>query len=698
MKRILFLLSLLILMAGTTACWSKPDPTPVGTLLSSAVKLEVAENGVYQVTVEELQEVGITVENLTEDNVHLSEAGTAVPYHIQNGALLFYGQAPTSRYTAVRPYLLEIGKEGVLMQETAVSATASNKLTQIPLTVHLEENSRYEASTLTHVPADQLDLNTADPWFWDKLSSNFALPISLDLPQVADGSATVTINIWGDSNNPKINLDHDVDLVVNGQRVGTTQWEGLQFHTGEFTIPANTLEQGTNELIIDNEIDGASFVDIQMLNWLDIHYQSPPIAINDSLTFGNVAGELTLSGFSQTPLIVDISTPGTPTIMTGWEATDDGGQLALEESLVVTAVAPQGYKTASILSVRQSNWQDNNHQADLIIITPDAFSEAMTPLVQAREEQGLTVAIVPLAEIYDEFGYGAATPTSIQTFIQYAHGNWQSPQPAYILLVGDATSDYRNYLGENTPNLLPSLMVPVQFSGETVSDARLADINADKIPDIAIGRWPANQIQEVESLVERTLDYENGTAADRAIFATDSTETQFAHIAQRLSDNTSLTSDFYDGSTATEIANQFNKGAWLATYIGHGSVRRWGREDVFNLDTISELNSSTPPITVQLTCLTGLFSAPTTSLSEAMILHDSGPVLIIAATSLTLSSHQEPFAETLFQSLQDSDIERMGDALQAAKQGLDVSSNGLREISDTFILLGDPSSLILRPS
>jgi hypothetical protein len=39
----------------------------------------------------------------------------------------------------------------------------------------------------------------------------------------------------------------------------------------------------------------------------------------------------------------------------------------------------------------------------------------------------------------------------------------------------------------------------------------------------------------------------------------------------------------------------------------------------------------------------------------------------------------------------------MGDAVMNAKLALDVSNLSLREISDTFGLLGDPSALIVRP-
>ncbi len=73
-------------------------------------------------------------------------------------------------------------------------------------------------------------------------------------------------------------------------------------------------------------------------------------------------------------------------------------------------------------------------------------------------------------------------------------------------------------------------------------------------------------------------------------------------------------------------------------------------------------------------------------------------MLTVAATSLTLSANQEPFAIELLQQIQDSNIIRIGDAFQNAKLSLEIdNTNGLREISDTFALFGDPSTIIVRP-
>jgi hypothetical protein len=286
--------------------------------------------------------------------------------------------------------------------------------------------------------------------------------------------------------------------------------------------------------------------------------------------------------------------------------------------------------------------------------------------------------------------------------VTYATENWQAPPPRYLFLVGDATSDYQNNLGTGPQNHIPSLMIPVEFSGETISDSRLVDVDGDTKPDLAVGRWPVDSITAVESLVERTLAYEQGTAVNRILFATDGTETQFANQASRLWQGAGFSDEqvtHLNGVPATEMTAQWNKGAWLTTYIGHGSVELWGKDNLFNVEAVSGLSATNPPIVIQLTCLTGLFSDPVRlSLSETMLAHENGPVLVVAATSLTLSNNQEVFGRFLLENLQDRTILRIGDAFQQAKLSLPIElSAGLLEISDTFVLLGDPTATITRP-
>ncbi len=691
LRILLFLLIIFTAACRNSATDAPADAAIVGELDNTAVKLEISQDALYRLTLSDLSQAGVSISALSIDNLSLSSGGTAVPILIQEDALIFYGQAPTSRYTAVRPYILRVSQPGAAMTETAVPPANAAPLTNAPQTRHLEEDNIYLAETYRP--------GKPDVWYWAELGINDQVALSFDLPTLdAAAPATLRINLWGTTSSFEIANDHDFDLVINDQLIETLIWDGAIENIIEINLPPGTLRPGQNQILLDNTPPGAAIVDIMQVNWLELEYQAPPTAVNDLLRLPPINQTVALDGFSGDPLLLNIADPAQPQRLTG--QTD---ALALTADIELLAVGPDGFRSPqAIRPMRQSDWRNSANAADLLIVTTDALAPALEPLVAARQRQGLTAVVIPIAEIYDEFGFGEASPDSLRAFYQYAIANWQTP-PAYTLLVGDATTDYRGYLDGAPQNIIPPYMIPVQFGGETVSDSRLVDVDEDGRPDLAIGRWPVDTTADVEALIERTLAYEQGVASPDSIFATDASEAQFADTANRLQEASALpgeTNELLDGPSAVEVADRINQGAWLATYIGHGSIQQLGKDDVFSSDYVDRLDSDQPPIIVQLTCLSGLFAHQAiTSLSEQMLVQEGGPVLIIGATSLTLPNDQEPFALNLFQNLQDPAITRIGDAFTQAKRAMPVDiAPGLQEISDTFVLFGDPSALIVRPT
>lgn len=660
-------------------------------------KIEISDNGFYRIKQKDLENAGIAFDSFSEDTLVLKTQDQNVPFYFNGDSLIFYGQAPTNRYTSSRPYILSTGENGTIMAETVFDSPEfeTEKIDFITNKIHLEENHIYESQTRVHH-------DLGDVWFWETIRQGQSFAVDVELPAVADGGGSLTLQLVGISYNSEVDNDHDFDIYINEIPVGTIQFDGEVVHSQTLKIPPGTLKEGNNEILLDNTPEGAAFLDIMLLNWIDLAYHTPINTTNDMLLLEDINGQVSLSGFSDSPILFDITDPDTPQIITNIESNEDSFDMQMDASAQVAALGPKGMTTPNaILPVRESNWRNPDQQADLIILTTDELAPALDPLIQARSEEGINVALVPVEEIYDEFGGGEVSPNSLKKFITYAYEQWQSPQPRYLLLVGDATSDYRNYLDMAPPNIVPAPMVSVSYSGETVSDSILADTDGDGVPNMAVGRWPVNTPAEVSALVERTLAYEQGTAVDSTFFAADGTEPQFERIAQSIATNSKLSQDglkILPALQADEVTSILNDGAWLATYIGHGSLRQWGKDDVFTQEAVTNLNTDTPPIVIQLTCLTGLFTQPEqTSLTELLLNHESGPVLTVAATSLTLSSNQEPFATSLIQNLNDPTVERIGDAFQSAKLSLDINNQGLREISDTFALFGDPSARIVRP-
>jgi hypothetical protein len=659
----------------------------------------VGEDGVYRLPFTQLAEHGLLIGEASPTSLQLTEQEREVPFYLTDDALIFYGQSATDRYTAFRSYVLRSGTPGRTM--SGVDATPTGPAyEQVTRTLHLEHNYEYVSDAAVG--------EGETPWFWQTISLQGRAEVAITVPAPANGAGVLSVRLYGATQNRDVDPDHTMEARLNDTALGTIAWDGQVSHTETLTLPDGILRNGTNTLLLNNLPE--DYLDIMRLDWLTLAYSARPTAVDDRLAFTAAEGQVTLNGFSSTPFLLNVSDPERPMVLTG--ASSAAGTVTLSSSAgeEIVAVGAGGYLTPQEVSpLFETHWRDTDQQADLIIITTEELAPALDPLVSQREEQGLAVAVVPVVEIYDTFGAGANTPDSINHFLAHAYEAWQRPAPRYVLLVGEATTDYRGFLTDRPDapvsppqNVIPPYLVAVDFSGETVSDARLADVDGDERPEMAVGRWPVDSVREVDALVERTLAYEAEAERGRAVFASDGSSDEFAVLSKRIATESGLPADqstFLVGPSAAELTQQWNDGAWLITYTGHGSLQLWGKDGVFTTEAISDLSGSRGvPIVLQLTCLTGFFAHPETqSLSEALLLDENGPVLVVGATSLTLSAYQEPFAIAFLNALRDDQVLRVGDALQAAKEALLVERRGLREISDTFGLLGDPSALIVRP-
>lgn len=664
-----------------------------------AFKILVRENGFYRVSLADLETDAGSVASAPFSAMHLSTGGQPVHFHIDGQDMIFYGRQSDSRYSAMRAYILDFERSGPQMEPvSAVPGEAS--VSTVPQRIHLEQNLVYDGrARMSDGGATVAD----EPWFWATIQTGEMMPIEFSLPETLSSAAGIRIRLWGATHNSQIDPDHDFELFVNDQSVGAIRWDGEEYLTSELEIPSDILRPGANTIVLDNSDQGSAPLDIFKLDWIELAVGLKPVAVGGRAEVEDVAGSVEILGFEDEPLLFEISSPDQPAILEGWDFLEGAAEIDVSGDMHVVALSPDSLRTPERISaLRQSDLRKPHNQADLIIIASDELLATLRPLVDAREEQGLSVTAVSSQEIYDEFGYGDAGPASISAFLRFAFEQWEDPNPSYLLLVGEATYDYRGYLGEQLPNLVPPPLIPVSFGGETVSDSRLADVNDDGIPDFAVGRWPVSDTGTLAKLVERTLAYEVGAAPPGAIFVADGTSIEFSSLSDRVLASSNLRDEEVDklyGLPQEAFADAWNDGAWLVSYAGHGSLDRWGKDDVFSIDGVGALRSvGPPPIVLQLTCLTGFFAHPTaTSISEQMLLHPGGPVLLVAATSLTLSSSQEPFGASFLQELQDPRVVRIGDAFLRAKQSLDITNPLLQEVSDTFGLLGDPSTRIVRP-
>ena len=179
-------------------------------------------------------------------------------------------------------------------------------------------------------------------------------------------------------------------------------------------------------------------------------------------------------------------------------------------------------------------------------------------------------------------------------------------------------------------------------------------LDADEKPDVALGRVPARDAEQVRTFVLKTLAYEKnaptGEWRAHVLAVADGQDASFRDEAQRFLDQ--FTADYHKElvnppagtpQASAEIVRNLNEGRALVGFFGHGSVTQWGKDNLFTVKDAAALqNGVKTPLVINMTCLTGLFTHPRVqSLTEVLLWKaDGGAVAVLAPTSLTLSSDQ----------------------------------------------------------
>ena len=343
-----------------------------------------------------------------------------------------------------------------------------------------------------------------------------------------------------------------------------------------------------------------------------------------------------------------------------------------------------------------------SNAANLVIIAHSSMMAQAQAWADYRRSQGITVAVVETSEIYDEFNYGVLSSDSIKSFLAYAASNWQTP-PGYVLLIGDASFDSRNYQGTGYFNMVPTKFVDTIFS-ETGSDEALVDFNGDGLAELSIGRIPVRIPQQAADILARQISWEAAVTTPLtrgAVFAYDIYDANHNYdfgawsgeIRDRLPVGTPVTMIGRESPTAqTDLITAFNAGPYLVNYSGHGTTGAWASTGFFWNGNVPQLVNppASRPIYTMLTCLTGYFMNLTNdSLSELLLKSTNGGAISAwASTGETEPGVQQIMALRFYTQIGSGPptLNRLGDLVRDAKAQVDAGS----DVRLSWALLGDP--------
>ena len=605
-----------------------------------------------------------------------------IGYQRHEGALFFYlPERVYARYS--NQHALWLRRDEASQEEADPSTGSGIKPDETPLTTVIAERrlTGYDKYNSNYV---------GDPWFWRTLLAPANETHEVNTPGRQAGSVVLTVRAAGSTK-----VMHQLHVALNDQEVGTLEWSGQTRHEESFTV-----ELPAGEMIaISFEVpQGEGGFDISLLDEVIVHYPSQPLA-----TEGVFKGMASASGVAQFDQLSDDIVawqiePKIRLLPTGSE----GVFLPAKEPVVVIE-----RELAQPTSVeRVENTEIASEGADYVAIVVPELAEATEPLLAFHREQGLSTVTFSPQQVYDAYSAGTVDPLAIRTLLAEAEKSWKI-KPRFVLLVGDSTYDPAGYQHDLPPTYLPSPFINTVFGGETVSDNLIADIDEDGYPDMALGRLPAQSSEQLDTIINKIIDYSQKPASgdwqERVLFTADGREDLFKNTSEQLrtdlADNINAVTVYPEASSdaMSQILPALNEGSLIVNYIGHGSVQQWGRDQLLTVDVASELNNGPRlPVFINMTCLTGLFSHPSEeSLAETLLwAQNGGAIAAIAPSSLTLPNNQKPLNAALLKELLSAEDLTVGEALMRAKQSVPLGNNNQQDIVATFNLLGDPALLI----
>ncbi|MBI5479100.1 MAG: hypothetical protein HY906_09600 [Deltaproteobacteria bacterium] len=368
--------------------------------------------------------------------------------------------------------------------------------------------------------------------------------------------------------------------------------------------------------------------------------------------------------------------------------------------LVVTAIAPAAPGRADTLVMADVTRPDL--VPSYLIIAPRRAIPAVLPLAAWRAAHGHAARVAPVEAVYAAH---RALPRheAIRAFLDDLRRRSRGPTLRYVLLVG--TADPHNSDGLHLPTWSrPASYCAPDLPGDEalIGDHPFAVARGAHLPDLAVGRFPARRLEEVETLVRKTLDYERlprrgawrrqvdlyagqggyGAAIDAAL------ERLFSfmvthHIPNDLRvyfayANPVSPYGYSPPQFADNLTRRLSAGPALMVYTGHGGADGFDsfwwqgrRNRIMDASAVSAVSGLAGRTTVvSIACTTGRFDGLRPAIGERLVTSPGGPVAFIGASRVSQPYANGVLAGYLSEALVTQRVATIGDALAQAKRGL----------------------------
>ena len=331
-------------------------------------------------------------------------------------------------------------------------------------------------------------------------------------------------------------------------------------------------------------------------------------------------------------------------------------------------------------------------QGNMLVITYDNFWDSMIPFIQWKNMKGVPTEMVNVSTIGDA--------NAIKTYIENYYNDYGL---TFVLLVGDAAQ---------VPTLYTS---PYTSAASDPSYSFI--VGSDNYQDLFVGRFSAQNIGQLETQVERSIEYEKypqsgadwyhkGTGIASNQGPGDDGEYDDEHMDFIRDDLLAYTytevDQIYDPSATSQMVTiAVNDGRSTINYCGHGSPTSWGSSGFNNNDVNALTNNNMLPFISSVACNNGEFDNYDACFAETWLraTNNSEPTGAIGMFASTQSQSWDPpmdaqdeIIDILIETYEDNFRTTYGAlCFQGTMHMMDEYGSSCYDETDAWTVFGDPS-------
>ncbi len=750
-------------------------------------KFRVAENKLHRVHFNVLDSLGIALEGA---NFQMHYMGEEVPIYVTtNGAfgandyIEFYGEKLTGEidkplfveenfqlhtfynlFTDTSMYYLTVRSDGSNLRYQ----TLENQLGNVPpkeaffehTVVNAIRSQAFPGNSITNFANEHnyyAEYGDGEGFVSGTVLDSSSISFSSNTPYIhpGGGNARVKTRIvgWSDDFTRPID-DHHTQIRFNGNLYVDTYFEGRGNITHDFEVPLEELKEMDNSIFYQSMFDNGVIADKFSVSYYTITYphkfEFDQFTRHFTFELANDENkylEIKNFGGGEKPVLYDLTNHlrlepeivnigGEPTyriflpqVASGvpvrkLHLSHSNFKFGNEAPISIPVPIGGGEQVAFV------NHDDLQNQGNFLIISHPSLMEGEVNHVQRYKEYresemggSYKAVVVNVEELYDHYAFGVEKhPSSIRNFINHALKNW-STKPDFLLLLGKSVSYNFTRTSQEAwrQNILPTF-------GHISSDNWLSTLmdNSSYKPQLATGRVPATNVQEVQNYLDKVILYE-------ALQSSPCTKRDrlWAKHAMHLAGGLNLKeeeeySGFIDGYSeifedrlmggqvtfryskastsvieAIELDNAINDGISIINFFGHSS----GPDFTIPLgDPLNYENFGKYPMIIGSSCFTGnihrhYLPGNEVSMAERWVLaKEVGAIGYMSSISFGFPSFMDIHVTELYKNMCKENYHTpIGEIVRQTILDAEEATNsikGTRLVSEQFALTCDPAVVL----